>query len=177
MTVPLDNDEPTQTPASAETTADEAPVTKADPLAESLREKEALQDRLLRTVADFDNYRKRIDRERREQANAMVAEVIEELLPIIDNLERALEAPAGSDAEVFKTGVELIHRQMTELLRQRGVKPIPTAGADFDPRFHQAVVQEVSTEHREGEVMEELRKGYMLGERLLRASMVKVAKA
>ncbi len=71
----------------------------------------------------------------------------------------------------------LIHRQMIELLRQRGVKPILATGADFDPRFHQAVVHEVSVEHREGEVMEELRKGYMLGKRLLRASMVKVAKA
>ena len=106
-----------------------------------------------------------------------MADAIEELLPIIDDLERALEAPIGSDAEVFRTGVELIHRQMTELLRQRGVKPIQTVGADFDPRFHEAVVQEVSAEHREGEVMEELRKGYTLGERLLRPAMVKVAKA
>ncbi len=194
MTSPLDNDEPTETPTSTEAAVgeagsvgemavgetaagDEEPVAKTDPLAESLREKDALQDRLLRTVADFDNYRKRIDRERRDQANALVAEAIEELLPIIDNLERALDAPADSDADGFRTGIELIHRQMIELLRQRGVKPILATGADFDPRFHQAVVHEVSVEHREGEVMEELRTGYMLGERLLRPSMVKVAKA
>ena len=186
MTIPLDKDESTETPAAeaavgeapaAEATVSEAPAAEADPLAELLREKDALQDRLLRTAAEFDNYRKRIDRERRDQANALVADAIEELLPVIDNLERALEAPIGSDAEGFRTGVELIHRQMTDLLRQRGVKPIETTGADFDPRFHQAMVHEVSPEHREGEVMEELRKGYTLGERLLRPAMVKVAKA
>ena len=177
MTTPLDNDESTQPPVSAEAAVGDEPAAETDPLAELLREKDALQDRLLRTVAEFDNYRKRIERDRQDQASALVADAIEELLPIIDNLERALEAPIGSDAEVFRTGVELIHRQMTELLRQRGVKPIQTVGADFDPRFHQAVVQEASAEHREGEVMEELRKGYTLGERLLRPAMVKVAKA
>ena len=188
MTSPLDNDESTETPTSTEAVVGEAgsvgeaatggeePVAETDPLAESLREKDALQDRLLRTVAEFDNYRKRIDRERRDQANASVAEAIEELLPIIDNLERALDAPADGDADRFRTGIELIHRQMIELLRQRGVKPILATGADFDPRFHQAVAHEVSVEHREGEVMEELRKGYTLGNRLLRPVMVKGAK-
>ena len=179
MTVTNDNDESTLASASEE--AEEAevsgtPLTETDLLEEVRREKDALQDRLLRTVAEFDNYRKRIDRDRREQANASVADAIGELLPIIDNLERALDAPAGSDAEVYRTGVELIHRQMTDLIRQRGVTPIETTGADFDPRVHQAVIHEVSTEHREGEVMEEFRTGYMLGERLLRAAMVKVAK-
>ena len=176
MTIPTDDDESTRTPASAEVPVGEVLTAEVDPLAELLREKDALQDRLLRTVAEFDNYRKRIDRERRDQSNTLMADAIEELLPIIDNLERALEAPADSDAEQFRTGVELIHRQMADLLRQRGVTPIETAGVDFDPRFHQAMVQEVSAEHREGEVMEEFRTGYMLGDRLLRAAMVKVAK-
>ena len=176
MTVSNDNDESTLASPSEEETVGDSPATETDPLQELRDEKDALQDRLLRTVAEFDNYRKRIDRERRDQANALVADAIGELLPIIDNLERALDAPAGSDAEVYRTGVELIHRQMTDLLRQRGVTPIETTGADFDPRVHQAVLHEVSTEHREGEIMEEFRTGYMLGERLLRAAMVKVAK-
>jgi len=166
-----------ETDVPAEAAAREAPAAKADPLAELRSEKDALQDRLLRTAAEFDNYRKRIDRERRDQADAAVADAIEELLPIVDNLELALEAPVGGDAEVYRKGVELIYQQMTELLRKRGVKPIQTGGAEFDPRVHQAVVHEVSAEHREGEVMEELRRGYMLGERLLRPAMVKVAKA
>jgi molecular chaperone GrpE len=177
ITDAFDHDESPQTSASAEAAVTETPDAEADPLAGLRREKDALQDRLLRTAAEFDNYRKRIDRERRDQADGAVADAIEEILPIIDNLERALEAPVGSDAEVYRKGVELIHQQMTELLRKRGVKPMEAVGADFDPRVHQAVVQEVSAEHREGEVMEELRRGYVLGERLLRPAMVKVAKA
>ena len=187
MTVPTDSDEATlgsapedpetsDAPAPDGSAAGDAPAPETDPLAELRREKDELQDRLLRTVAEFDNYRKRIDRERRDQAHAAIADVIEGLLPVIDNLERALGAPAGSDPEVYRTGVELIHRQMTDLLRQRGVTPIEATGTDFDPNVHQAVVHEVSAEHREGEVMEEFRTGYMIGERLLRASMVKVAK-
>jgi len=176
MTETNDNDESTLASASEEAEVSDTPPSETDQLEAVRREKDALQDRLLRTVAEFDNYRKRIDRDRRDQANASVADAIEELLPIIDNLELALDAPAGSDAEVYRTGVELIHRQMTDLLRQRGVTSIETTGADFDPRVHQAVIHEVSTEHREGEIMEECRTGYMLGERLLRATMVKVAK-
>jgi molecular chaperone GrpE len=155
----------------------EAPPEQPDVMAELRRDKDALQDRLLRTAAEFDNYRKRIERERRDQADSAAAAAIEDLLPIIDNLERALQAPVGTDAEGYRKGVELVHQQMMELLRRRGVKPIPAVGADFDPRFHEAVTHETSADHREGEVMEELRRGYTLGERLLRPSMVKVAKA
>jgi len=149
----------------------------ADDIEALKSERDALQDRLLRTAAEFDNYRKRIDRERRDQADAAKADAIEDLLPIIDNLERALQAPVGTDVEGYRKGVELVHQQMTDLLRRRGVKPIQSVGADFDPRVHEAVVHEVSADHREGEVMEEFRRGYMLGERLLRPAMVKVAKA
>jgi molecular chaperone GrpE len=147
------------------------------PLETLRREKDALQDRLLRTAAEFDNYRKRVERDRREQAEALTADALSDLLPVIDDLERALKAPSGGDVDAFRKGVELIHRQMTELLRKRGVKTIDAVGTDFDPRYHQAVVQESSPDHREGEVMEEFARGYMLGDRLLRPAMVKVAKA
>ena len=149
---------------------------QAGPLADLQREKEALQDRLLRTAAEFDNYRKRMERERRELTEYVASEVLVELLPIVDNLERALQAPAGGDADPFRRGVELIHRQMLDLLKKRGVTPIEAHGADFDPNFHQAVIHEASSEHREGQVMQELQRGYMVGERLLRPAMVKVAK-
>lgn len=172
-----DQDETSQASAGAEAAVTDAPGAEDDALAQLRREKDALQDRLLRTAAEFDNYRKRVDRERRDHADAAVADAIEELLPIIDNLELALRTPASGDTEGYRKGVELIHHQMAELLRRRGVKPIQSVGADFDPRFHQAVIHEVSAEHREGEVMEELRLGYMLRERLLRPAMVKVAKA
>jgi molecular chaperone GrpE len=146
-----------------------------DPLEELRRERDALQDRLLRTAAEFDNYRKRMDRERRDLAEYTAGEVMTELLPIIDNLERALQAAAPDDP--LRKGVELIHRQMLDMLRKRGVKPIEALGADFDPNFHQAVIHEASAEHREGEVMEELQRGYVVGDRLLRPAMVKVAKS
>ncbi len=155
--------------ASADTSAEHA-------LAALERARDALQDRLLRLAAEFDNFRKRVDRDRREQADAAMAAALEDLFPIIDNLNRALEAPIGSDAEVYRKGVELIHRQMTDLLVKRGVTPIEAVGADFDPRIHQAVMHEFSARHRDGEVMDELRRGYMLGDRLLRPAMVKVAR-
>jgi molecular chaperone GrpE len=144
--------------------------------AEALRaERDTLQDRLLRTAAEFDNYRKRIERERREHADNAAAGILGDLLPIVDNLELALQAPATGDVAAYRAGVELILQQMLELLRKRGVTPIDAVGQDFDPNVHEAVVQEASAEHREGQVMQELRRGYKLGDRLLRAAMVKVA--
>jgi molecular chaperone GrpE len=179
MSNPYDRDEELQDmPAPADASAAAATGSKEQDSLEALRlEKQALQDRLLRTAAEFDNYRKRIDRERRDQADAAMADALEDLLPIMDNLELALSAPGGDDADPFRKGVNLIHRQMGDLLRKRGVKAIEAVGTDFDPRVHQAVVHEVSPDHREGEVMQELRRGYTLGDRLLRAAMVKVAKA
>ena len=177
MSESLDPEQASETSTSSESAVTGQAAHESGPLAELQKEKDALHDRLLRMAAEFDNYRRRIERERRDQADNAVAGALEELLPIIDNLDLALGAPAGSDPDVYRKGVELIQLQMAELVRKRGVKPIAAVGADFDPRFHQAVVHEVSTEHREGEVMEELRRGYMLGDRLLRAALVKVAKA
>src|SRR5712691_11373675 len=97
---------------------------------ETLRqEKDALQDRLLRTAAEFDNYRKRIDRERRDQADNAAFDLLFDLLPIVDDLERALEAPSAGEPDAYRKGVELIHLQMLELLRRRGVKSIRALGA------------------------------------------------
>jgi len=161
--------------AAAAAAAEQEP-SESSPLETLQREKDALQDRLLRTAAEFDNYRKRVERDRREQAEAVTAGALTDLLPIVDDLERALKA-AGNIDDPLRKGVELIHKQMTDLLRKRGVRTIEAVGADFDPRYHQAVVQEVSPDHREGEVIEEFARGYVLGDRLLRPSMVKVAKA
>ena len=164
--------------AGAATEPQPEPEAAESPLEALRREKDALQDQLLRTAAEFDNYRKRVDRDRRDQAEAATASALAGLLPIIDDLERALKAaPTGDDIESFRKGIELIHQQMLELLRKRGVTPIEAVGTDFDPRYHQAVVHESSPDHREGEVIEEFAPGYMLGNRLLRPAMVKVAKA
>ena len=167
------NDVPNGAPAAPTDSSEDGP--QPDPHEALRADRDALQDRLLRVAAEFDNYRKRIERERREHADAAAEGLILELLPIVDDLERALQAPASGDALPYRAGVELIHRQMVELLRRRGVTTIDTAGALFDPRVHQAVSQEQSDAHSEGQVIEEFRRGYMLGDRLLRAAMVKVA--
>jgi molecular chaperone GrpE len=172
MAEQIDDQESPDTAARADVAA--ADQDGADALR---REKDALQDRLLRTAAEFDNYRKRVERERRDLAQYAGADILTDLLPIVDDLDRALQAPAGGDAETYRRGVELIQKQMLNLLQKRGVQPIEAVGTEFDPRFHEAVVHEVSDAHREGEVMAELRKGYTLGERLLRPAAVKVAKA
>jgi molecular chaperone GrpE len=168
--------------AGDETAAEQAEAAASAPsaandeaLAALEKERDMLKEQLLRAVADFDNYRKRIERERREVSEYAATDVLLELLPVIDNFERALQTPAGGD-DAFKKGVELIHKQMLDLLRKRGVTLIDALGADFDPNVHQAVIHEPSEDHREGEVMQELQRGYKLGERLLRPAMVKVAK-
>ena len=175
MAEQFDDDQAPDT-APGDAAVGEAPP-DADLLATLQRERDALQDRLLRMAAEFDNYRKRVDRDRREQAEAATADALADLLPILDNLDLALTAMAGDEAEPYRKGVELIQQQMLDLLRKRGVRAIDAVGADFDPNFHQAVTHESSRGHREGEVIEELRRGYMLGDRLLRPAMVKVAKA
>jgi molecular chaperone GrpE len=145
--------------------------------AELKRQRDEFYERLLRKTAEFDNYRKRTDRERIQLSEAAAADLIQELLPLVDDLERALKADAGGpETEAIRRGVELIQKQLLETLRKRGVTPIDALGADFDPHFHQAVSHEAAEGRREGEVVEEFRRGYMLGDRLLRPAMVKVAK-
>jgi len=157
-------------PAAAEPDRQDA----TDP-AELKRQRDDYYDRLLRKTAEFDNYRKRTDRERVQLADAAAADLLQELLPLVDDLERALKAE-GAEAASIRKGVELIHKQLLETLRKRGVKPIDALGTDFDPHFHMAVAHEPAEGRREGEVIEEFRRGYMLGDRLLRPAMVKVAK-
>lgn len=151
-------------------------ATGGDDLVSLRRDRDEQYQRLLRTTAEFDNYRKRTERERRDRAEYAAVDLLTDLLPIVDDLERALAAKT-EDAEVYRRGVEIIHKQLLDLLDRRGVTPVETVGADFDPNIHQAVTQEASDSHRDGEVIEELRRGYTMRDRLLRAAMVKVAQA
>ena len=146
-------------------------------LADLQRERDDFKDRWLRKSAEFDNYRKRVERERREQADQSVVDLLQELLLVVDDFDRALTVDAGEGGGAYRKGVELIHGKLHDLLRKQGLKAIDALGADFDPNIHQAVMHEDSPEHREGEVIGELRKGYVLNDRLLRPAMVKVAKA
>ena len=150
----------------------------ADPARDALqRDRDELYDRLLRATAEFDNYRKRIERERRERADWAAADLIGEVLSVIDDFERALAVPSPPEAKVYRDGVELIHRQLLDVLKKRGVSAIDTRGRDFDPALHQAVAHDEVPGAREGEILDELRRGYRLGDRLLRPAMVRVAKA
>jgi len=143
----------------------------------ALKERDGLRDQLLRAAADFDNYRKRMDRERRDMLDYAATELITEVLPVVDDLERALDQPSSPEVAAYRQGVELVHRKMVDLLKKRGVTPVPAAGELFDPNIHEAVVHEVSDVHAEGTVTGELRRGYRLKDRLLRPAMVKVAKS
>lgn len=165
-----------QLPEVAESGGVAAEAGSAPDAAELQRERDEYRDLLLRKTAEFDNYRKRTDRERLAVSEAAGADVIKDLLPIIDDLERALKADPGEGVDAYRRGVELIHQHLMELLRKRGVRPVEALGADFDPHYHQAVAHDVAEGAREGEVIEEFRRGYMLGDRLLRPAMVKVAK-
>jgi molecular chaperone GrpE len=145
-------------------------------LADLQRERDDFKDRWLRKGAEFDNYRKRIERERREQGDQAVVDILQELLLVVDDFDRALTV-GGDEGGAYRKGVELIHGKLHDLLRKQGVTAMDVLGADFDPNVHMAVMHEESPDHREGEVIGELQKGYMLHDRLLRPAMVKVAKA
>lgn len=170
--------DPAEEPVEAGEAAPEDP-------AQALRaERDDLHDRLLRTTADFDNYRKRIERERREVSEAATADLIRDLLPAVDDLERALANSATDDVKgeadpgsSLRRGIELIHKYLLEVLRRRGVEPFDSVGQQFDPAWHEAISHEPGTNRPEGEVIGEVRRGYRLGQRLLRPSQVRVAKA
>jgi molecular chaperone GrpE len=132
-----------------------------------------LRDRSTRTLADFDNFRKRSERERQEQRRFAVLEPLREMLTVADNLDLALSAQGSADD--LKRGVEMIHRQMNELLRRFGAVEVPAVGQPFDPTLHEAVSREESREVKTPTVVAELRRGYKLHDRLLRPAMVRVA--
>lgn len=137
------------------------------------RELADLRDRSVRTLADFDNFRKRAERERQELRRHAVAEPLRDLLEVVDNLDRALSA-RGS-AKDLKQGVRMILRQLEELLRRHGVAPVEAEGRPFDPAVHEAVSRRESEEVSEPTVAEQLQRGYRLHDRLLRPARVVVA--
>jgi molecular chaperone GrpE len=140
-----------------------------------------LKDRLARRQADFENYRKRVERERSDTYERAVAEIAAKLLPVLDNLKRALDVEANVESTEsdefrhFLSGVDLIFKQLTGVLEALGVKPITAVGARFDPHIHEAVVSESTDEYEPDTVMQEIIQGYRLGEKLIRPAMVKVA--
>ncbi len=147
---------------------------KKDPKDEKIAE---LNDKVMRQMAEFDNFRKRTDKEKSEMFSNGEKAVIESILPVIDNFERALSM-AGSNEEKeqdpFMDGMEKVYRQLMDELTKLGLKPIEALGAQFDPTLHNAVMQEESEEYDSGIVCKELQKGYMLNDSVVRHSMVSV---
>ncbi|MFC4103998.1 nucleotide exchange factor GrpE [Paenibacillus xanthanilyticus] len=151
--------------------------TAEDPrIAELMKQAEENQQRYLRAQADFDNFRRRTQKEKEDLARYASEQLIKQLLPVVDNFGRALEASKnGGDAESFAKGVDMIFRQLEQTLESEGLKPMETVGQPFNPDFHQAIMQVESDEHEEGIVVEEVQKGYVLKDRVLRPAMVKVS--
>jgi molecular chaperone GrpE len=133
----------------------------------------AMREKYLRALADFDNYRKRVERERAETSRAALAEPLRGFLGVVDNLDRAINA--GGSSGDLKAGVQMILRQTEDLLRRFGVEPVPALGEPFDPAIHEAVVRFEDPRVAQPTVSEEFQKGYRYHGRLLRPSMVKVA--
>jgi molecular chaperone GrpE len=156
----------------------EAAVSSAEPVSREefdrlKAERDQLLDRLARLQAEFENARKRAERERVADRDYATGKVVEQFLPVVDNFELAFKASAS--AEQLRSGVELIMKQMEEILRQLQVTPIPAVGEPFDPRLHEALGSVDRDDMPDQHVAEEVRRGYKLRERLLRPALVRVA--
>ena len=175
-------------PAEGQTTTEEtqaanpvegpeaAAALQAD-LAAARNEAKEWQDRYLRKAAEFENFRKRTDREKAESATTAKSSVLTELLPILDACERALNSfpRANESLDQYRRGVELLYKQLNDALARLGVTAMEVVGEKFDPHLHEALIREESTEHSEDTILEELRRGYLYQSRLLRPAQVKVA--
>jgi molecular chaperone GrpE len=169
-------------PAMAELLATRAELRRIEgELKRLTEERQDLNDKLARRSADFDNFRKRTERERSETYNRALGEVVRRFLPVLDNLQRALDAERHVEAKKsdefrhFLDGVELIDRQLGGVLEGLGVEVVPTVGELFDPHIHEAVATEETDEVEPETITQEMQRGYRLGEKLLRPAMVKVA--
>jgi molecular chaperone GrpE len=170
--------------ATATDTADAVPATPAEDISQlqellSAKELEARDnwDRFVRERADLENYRKRANREKEELLNYGNKSLIEEILPIVDNLERALAHTAEDEQSGLVEGIRMTHSLLIAALKKFGVTPLESIGTPFDPAFHQAMTQVPSDQHPPNTVVDEFQKGYLLKERLLRPAMVSVSAA
>lgn len=175
-----------ETPTSAETEASTSPLNDGgdvadeplDELAEAEKRAAALKNQLLRTAADFDNYRKRSRREVEDAALAGREGLLKELLPVFDNLERATaHAESSIDVEAFANGIDMVMRQFQDTLKKLNVERVPSVGVPFDPTIHEAIQQLATADFEPGHVAAEIQGGYRCGDRLIRPAMVVVATA
>jgi len=144
---------------------------------EETEKNKALYDQLLRLKAEFENFRKRTERDKENLIKFAEESLIQELLPVMDNIERAIDSAHNHrDFDSLKQGVIMIQKQLKEILSKTGLVEMKTDGEKFDPRLHEIVSQEEADKHPEGTIIEELQKGYLLADRVIRPAMVKVSK-
>jgi len=178
--VPEENpiaESPASEAPAPEATTEAAPV-EVDPLEAAKAENAKLRDQLLRTAADFDNFKKRSRRELADQEKRAREDFLKDLLPVFDNLERATaHAETATDVKALADGIGLVKRQFLDTLSKVGIERIKAQGAAFDPTFHEAVQQFETDEHPPGTVIHEVQAGYIQGEKLVRPAIVVVAKA
>ena len=142
-----------------------------------LAEKQELMNTLLRRQADFENYRKRVEKERHQERHRGVELLIEQLIPVLDTFDRALAGAGDGASADYRKGFELIQRQLWDTLSKQGLVRIDSVGKEFNPHFHHAIGQVETTEQPDGSVVEELQPGYLFHERVIRPAMVRVAMA
>lgn len=160
-------------PAGSEAQAAETAAVPAAEFDKVKAERDQFMDRLARLQAEFDNARKRAEREKQEFRDFATGNVVEQFLPVVDNFELALKSTGNADQ--LRSGVELIIKQMQEVLQKMQVTPVPAVGEDFDPRWHEALGTVERDDMPDQTVAEEIRRGYRLRDRLLRPAMVRVA--
>ena len=156
---------------------DGSPAAPSEQLQKLLIEKQELTDTLVRRQADFENYRKRVEKERHHDRHRGVEAVVEHLLPVLDAFDRALAESSDSAYLEYRKGFELIRRQLWETLAKQGLVRIDAVGQQFNPHFHHAIERVETTDHAEGIVVGELQPGYTFHDKVLRAAMVRVASA
>jgi molecular chaperone GrpE len=156
-------------------TVSEAAGSLSEQIQKLQAEKQELLNTLVRRQADFENYRKRVEKERHHDSNRGVELLIESILPVLDAFDRALENADDSASAEYLKGFELIRRQLGDLLAKQGLKRIEAVGKEFNPHFHHAIERVETHQHSEGVVIGELQPGYVFHDRVLRPAMVRVA--
>jgi molecular chaperone GrpE len=158
---------------AADIAATEAAV--AEQVQKLASEKKDLTNTLVRLQADFDNYRKRVERERHQERHRGAEALVERLLPVLDAFDRAIAAHGGDADDEYRKGFELIRKQLADVLAKQGLERIETEGKEFNPHFHHAIERVETPERRDGAILEELQAGYSFHGKVLRPAMVRVA--
>lgn len=140
------------------------------------KEKDDLFDRLLRVQAEYENFKKRTQKEREAERKYKAQDLVNDILPVLDNFERALQVEKTEETSSLIEGISMVHRQLLDALKNNGVEMIETEGKQFDPNLHHAVMQVEDESYESNQIVEELQKGYMLKDRVIRPAMVKVNK-